>query len=105
MAGKTAGGGIPEERVWLMTVITFNLTVFVRQCEVSVVMVKGFFVQDNYAGIAPRVLGVTGGTIRAARFRVQTVKPQSTGLVRTDLLVTIDTQAILAFLRKGDMTS
>jgi hypothetical protein len=33
------------------------------------------------------------------------VKPQSTGLVRTDLLVTIDTQAILAFSRKGDMTS
>ena len=104
MAGKTICWGIPEERVGLMTVITFCFAMLIEQFEIAKVVIKGLFVQANDARITPGVLGMTGGTICAARLRVQTMKTCCTGLVGTDLLVTIDTQAILTVARKGNMT-
>ena len=104
MAGKTICWGIPEERIGLMTVITFCFAMLIKQFEIAKVVIEGLFVQDNDARITPAVLGMTGGAICAARLRVQTMKTCCTGLVGTDLLVTIDAQAILAGARKGSVT-
>ena len=104
MAGKTIGWGIPEERVGLMTVITFGFAMLIEQFEIAKVVIEGLLIQDNDARITPGVLGMTGGAIRATRLRVQTMKTRCTALVGTDLLVAIDTQAILTVARKGNVT-
>jgi hypothetical protein len=103
VAGNAFGSRLMKRFGFSVAVEADRFEMTVTQWKASQVMIERLLDKTEHIGVAPFVIGVTGGALTLADVRRQTMKTRNCLDIGRDLGVTVKAQRALGFARKTRM--